>query len=204
MIEKNEEANLEQDIVVKWTRSGTPVIQSHVWHKGTCFFVSTILMECSSPYGQGIFYYEHMATMLNESDQSSLGIMAHFSSNKRLEHHFSLCEQLSRTGKYDSAHKENEMDADNGRTRKGTVMTTYVNYMSECFLITTINLKGPPSNCSPQYFHKTTASTFDTEGKEIMDTIAVIEDGVAIDNHLAMCEQLSKTGKYISKPTEAQ
>ena len=84
-----------------WTRSGTPVIQSHVWHKGTCFFVSTILMECSSPYGQGIFYYEHMATMLNESDQSSLGIMAHFSSTKSFEYHVDICEQLSRTGKYD-------------------------------------------------------------------------------------------------------
>ena len=96
------------------------------------------------------------------------------------------------------------MSHENKQTREGTVMTTYVNYMGECFLITTINLKGPPSNCSPQYFHKTTASTFDTEGKEIMDTIAVIEDGVAIDNHLAMCEQLSKTGKYISKPAEEE
>ena len=100
VIEKNEEAN--------WTRSGTPVIQSHVWHKGTCFFVSTILMECSSPYGQGIFYYEHMATMLNESGQCSLGIMAHFSSNKRLKHHFSLCEQLSKTGKYISKPTEEQ------------------------------------------------------------------------------------------------
>ena len=91
------------------------------------------------------------------------------------------------------------MNHENKQPREGTVMTTYVNYMSECFLITTTNLKGPPSNGSPQYFHKTTASTFNTEGKEIMDTIAVIEDGVAVDNHLAMCEQLYKTGKYISK-----
>jgi len=102
------------------------------------------------------------------------------------------------------ARKENEMAADNGRPREGIVITTYVNYMGECFLITTTNLKGPPSNCSPQYFHKTTASTFDIEGKEIMDTIAVIEDGVAIDNHLAMCEQLYKTGKYISEPAEEE
>ena len=94
------------------------------------------------------------------------------------------------------------MNHESKQPREGTVITTYVNYMGECFLVTTTNLKGPPSNCSPQYFHKTTASTFDIEGKEIMDKIAVIEGGVAIDNHLAMCEQLSKTGKYISKPAE--
>jgi len=60
-----------------------------------------MFMECSSLYGQKISYYEHMATMMDESGQSSLGIVAHFSSNsKRFEHHIDLCEQLSYVGKY--------------------------------------------------------------------------------------------------------
>jgi len=84
-----------------WARFGTPVIQSHVWHEGTCFFVSTTLIECSSPHGQWVFYYEHMATLLDESGPYSLGIVARSPNDcKAFEYHSDLCRQLSRTGKH--------------------------------------------------------------------------------------------------------
>lgn len=77
-----------------------------------------------------------------------------------------------------------------------SIFKSYVFRGDECFFVSTMERESSAAAAYGARFNETMAWRFDWDNNKTMELVGHVGDGEAFRQHMAMCEQLYRTGRY--------